>query len=153
MTETKLAPRRVVTGLDAEGKSCVIIDGPVPDFGSPARLVWRNGAVPVDNSSNEDPAAQRFTMDMFRDGSCNFMITELPVGISHFMHITDTIDYMFIVSGRGVLELETGDTEVGPGDYVIGRGVMHSWRVDGPEPLVMASVILPAQPLAGDRTV
>jgi len=30
---------------------------------------------------------------------------------------------------------------------------MHSWRVDGPEPLTMASVTLPAHPLAGGRTV
>jgi mannose-6-phosphate isomerase-like protein (cupin superfamily) len=153
MTASKAAPRRIVTGLNADGKSCVIIDGAVPDHGSPARLVWRTAAVPADNAGIEDAAAQRYTMDMLHDGGSNFMITELPVGIGRFMHITDTIDYMFILSGRGVLELEDGDVEVGPGDYVVDRGVMHSWRVDGPEPLTMASVTLPAHPLAGGRTV
>ena len=138
MAESNPRRRRVVTGLDDFGKSCAIIDGTVPDHGSPARLIWRTAAVPADNSGNHDAAVERYSMDMLHDGGSNFMITEMPVGIRHFMHVTDTIDYMFILSGRGVLELETGDVEVGPGDCVVDRGVMHSWRVDGPDPLTMS---------------
>jgi len=153
MTEPKPAPRRVVTGLNAQGKSCVVIDGPVIDHGSPARLVWHTAALPADNSSNEDAGAQRYSFDLMHSGGSNFLITEMPVGLSRFMHITDTVDYMVIISGRGVLELEDGDVEVGPGDYIVDRGVMHSWRIDGPEPLTMACVTVPAQPMAGGRTV
>lgn len=153
MADSKPRPRRVVTGLDDHGKSCVIIDGPLPDHGSPASLIWRNAEVPADNSGNHDTAAVRYSMDMLHDGGANFMITEMPVGIGHFMHVTDTIDYMYIISGRGVLQLETGDVEVGRGDCVVDRGIMHSWRVDGPEPLTMVSVTLPAKPLAGGRTI
>jgi len=148
----KARPRRVVTGLDENGKSCVIIDGPVPDSGSPASMVWRTATVPADNSSNEDMGLVRYSMDRMHDGGTNFVITELPVGMGRFMHATDTIDYVFVVSGRGVLELESGEVEVGPGDYVVDRGVMHSWRIDGPEPLTLASVTVPAHPVGGGRT-
>jgi mannose-6-phosphate isomerase-like protein (cupin superfamily) len=153
MANPKPRPRRVVTGLNAEGKSCVIIDGPVLDHGSPVGLVWRTGEVPADNTSNEDTATERYSMSMMHDGGTSFILTELPVGIGRFMHVTDTVDYMFIISGRGVLELEAGEVEVGPGAFVVDRGVMHSWRVDGPEPLLMANVTIPAKPLGGGRTV
>jgi mannose-6-phosphate isomerase-like protein (cupin superfamily) len=152
MTDTKSRPRRVVTGLDAEGRGCVIIDGPIPDHGGPARLIWRTAAVPADNSGNEDTTA-RFSMEMFHDGGSNFMVTEMPVGIGRFMHATDTIDYVIILSGRIVLELEAGETEVGPGDFIVDRGTVHSFRNEGPDPVVMAAVTLPALPLGKGRTV
>ena len=116
-------------------------------------MVWRTATVPADNSSNEDTGLVRYSMDRMHDGGTNFVITELPVRMGRFMHVTDTIDYMFVVSGRGVLELESGEVEVGPGDYVVDRGVMHSWRIDGPEPLTLASVTVPAHPVGGGRTV
>ena len=38
-----LAHRRVVTGLDASGQSCVIIDGPIPQHNAmSAALAWRS---------------------------------------------------------------------------------------------------------------
>ena len=45
---TDLGNRRVVTGLDAEGKSAVVIDGPIPRF---------NATCPTARSS---PALRRF---------------------------------------------------------------------------------------------
>jgi mannose-6-phosphate isomerase-like protein (cupin superfamily) len=152
MMDRNASPRRVVTGLDAEGRSCVIIDGPIPDYGGPANLVWRTAAAPADNSGNDD-AAVRFSMDLFHDGGSNFMITKMPVGVGRFMHATDTIDYLIILSGRIVLELEAGEAEVGPGDLIVDRGTVHSFRNDGPDPVVMAGVTLPASPLGKGRTV
>jgi mannose-6-phosphate isomerase-like protein (cupin superfamily) len=152
MTDAKARPRRVVTGLNAEGKSCVIIDGPIPDHGGVAQVVWRTAAVPADNSGAED-AATPFSTDLFHDGGSTFTITELPVGIGRHMHATDTIDYLFILSGRIVLELEVGEAELGPGDFVVDRGIIHAWRNDGPDPVVMVGVTLPAKPLGKGRTM
>ena len=150
MSLLKTPPRRVVTGLDDQGRSCVIFDGPVPDHGGLAKVVWRTTTAPADNSGVADTAAP-FSMQMFRDGGANFVITEIPPGMGRFMHATDTIDYLIILSGRVVLEPEVGEAEVGPGDFVVDRGTVHSWRNDGQEPAVMAGVTLPAIPLATGR--
>ena len=146
--------RRVVTGLDPEGKSCVLIDGPVPRHGPVANLVWRSGAVPADNSGAADAAAP-YEMAMLHDGGTNFILTELPPGLAGdaFMHATDTIDYLVVISGEVVLVLETGEVTLRAGDCIVDRGVIHGWRNDGAEPAVYVSVTIPANPVGNGRTV
>lgn len=145
-------PRRIVTGLDAEGKSCVIIDDAVPRPGSGTSVVWRTATVPADNSGRTDDAAP-FSNAIFHDGGSTFMLVELDVGIGRFMHATDTIDYLIVLEGEVVIELETGEARIGPGGFIVDRGVLHSWRNDGPEKVVMASIILPAQPIGRGSTL
>lgn len=145
--------RRVVTGLDDRGRSCVIFDGPVPRHdGQPSNVVWRSASVPADNSGNEDAAAP-YTMEMLHDGGSNFMLVEFPPGMPRFMHATDTLDYLVVLSGEVVLELEAGEVTLGPGSLIVDRGVIHAWRNDGPETAVMASITLPALPVGKGRTV
>jgi mannose-6-phosphate isomerase-like protein (cupin superfamily) len=145
--------RRVVTGLDAEGRSCVLIDGPVPRHGPVANLVWRN-ALPADNSGTADEAVP-YAMELLHDGGVNFILTELPPGLSGdaFMHATDTIDYLVVISGEVVLVLETGEVTLRAGDLIVDRGVIHGWRNDGAVPAVYASVTIPAHPTGKGRTV
>src|SRR5690606_28868194 len=69
--------RRVVTGLDDEGRSCILIDGPVPRHGPVANLIWRTATVPADNSGNKD-AALPYDNAMLHDGGANFILTEFP---------------------------------------------------------------------------
>jgi mannose-6-phosphate isomerase-like protein (cupin superfamily) len=146
--------RRIVTGLDAEGKSCVLFDGPVPRHGPVANLVWRSDAVPADNSGRTDAAAP-YAMEMLHDGGTNFILTELPPGLGGeaFMHATDTLDYLVVISGEVVLVLETGEMTLRAGDLIVDRGVIHGWRNDGAVPAVYASVTIPALPVGPGRTV
>ena len=145
--------RRVVTGLNAEGKSCILFDGPVPRHSPAANLVWRN-ALPADNAGSED-AAVPYDMAHLHDGGVNFILTELPAGLAGgaFMHATDTIDYLVMIAGEVVLALETGEVTLRPGDLIVDRGVVHGWRNDGAVPAVFASVTLPARPVGPGRTV
>ena len=144
--------RRVVTGLDEQGRSCVTIDGPVPRHDQATNLVWRSHAVPADNSGNADNAIP-YTMEMLHDGGSNFMLVELPPGIPSYKHATDTLDYLIVLSGNVILELDTEEVALGPGDFIVDRGVIHAWRNDGPETAVMASITLPALPVGNGRTV
>jgi len=52
------------------------------------------------------------------------------------MHATDTIDYLIILSGKVTLVLEEGEADLGPGDFVVDRGVVHGWRNPHDEPCV-----------------
>jgi len=147
-----LAHRRVVTGLDGAGRSTVIIDGPIPRFNDvTAALAWR-AAVPADNSGSEDTAAP-YEISMLQSGHANFAICEFPANTPEVMHATDTIDYLIILSGRVTLVLEDGEADLGPGDFVVDRGVLHGWRNPNAEDCVAAVVNIPAHPVGKGRTI
>jgi mannose-6-phosphate isomerase-like protein (cupin superfamily) len=149
-----LGNRRVVTGLDADGKSAVIIDGPVPRFdpNMTAALVWATDSLPADNSGSAD-TAKPYTIDMLHTPGSNFTICEFAPNSPAVMHATDTIDYLVILSGRVTLVLEEGEADLGPGDFVVDRGVMHGWRNPHGERCVAVAVNLPAHPVGKGRTV
>lgn len=146
--------KRVVTGLNAAGKSCVLIEGEVPRRRPGANLVWRTGALPADNSGTADEAVP-YEMEMLHDGGVNFILTELPPGLGGdaFMHATDTTDYLVMIGGEVVLVLETGEVTLRAGDFIVDRGVIHGWRNDGAVPAVFASITIPAHPVGSGRTV
>lgn len=141
--------RRVVTGLDDAGKSCIMIDAPLPLRGAPA-IAWRTAAAPADNSGRQDTAGP-FDLAIFADGGTTFMLVEVPPGYPPHMHATDTIDYMIVLQGELVMELEAEAVRMGPGTFIVDRGVQHSWRNDGPETVLLASVIIPAHPVGNGR--
>lgn len=145
--------RRVVTGLDAEGRSSVIIDGQIPCFNAMnAALAWRSETTPADNSGTGDTVVP-YAVELLHTPGSNFAICSFPPNTPAIMHATDTLDYLVILSGRVALVLEEGEAQLGPGDFVVDRGVMHGWRNDHAEPCVAAVVNLPAGPVGKGRTV
>jgi mannose-6-phosphate isomerase-like protein (cupin superfamily) len=62
------------------------------------------------------------------------------------MHVTDTLDYMVVLSGELTLIVDEGETTLGPGDVVIDRGVRHSWANRGAEAAIAAIVTIDALP-------
>jgi len=153
MTKAMNQYRRVVTGIGEDGKSRVIIDGPIPRHNNiAAALAWRTTQQPADNGGDAD-AAVPYTIDLLHDSESNFAICEFPAGAEAYMHATDTIDYLVILSGEVTLVLEGGEAALGPGDFVVDRGVMHGWRNDGAVPCVAAVVNLPAKPVGNGRTI
>jgi mannose-6-phosphate isomerase-like protein (cupin superfamily) len=145
--------RRGVPGLDAAGRSAVIIDGPIPRFNAVnAALAWRTEAHPADNAGAAD-AAGPYAVELLHTPGSNFAVCEFPAGAQATMHATDTIDYLVVLSGRVTLVLETGEAALGPGDFVVDRGVLHGWRNDHAEPCVCAVVNLPAHPVGAGRTI
>lgn len=153
------AYRRVVTGLDDRGRSCVVLDGPPIGIGGlDGGYIWRS-AVPADNSGREDiQVTPPFTYDWFHEGLTNFMVIEMPAGTGAeaggpYMHATDTIDYVVMLSGEVTLALEAGEAKLRPGDFAVDRGVSHGWRNDGPDKAVMAVITIPAHPVGKGKTV
>lgn len=150
--------RRVVTGLDAQGRSCVVMDGPIPSFDpgeggiSSAALAWRTASLPADNAGADETAVP-YRTELLHESGSNFAICRFPNGTQAYMHATDTIDYLVVLSGHVTLVLETGEAALGPGDFVVDRGVMHGWRNDSDEPCVCAVVNLPALPVGKGRTI
>lgn len=150
-------PRRIVNGLDAEGRSTIIIDD-CRDIAYPGgQFVWRTRTSPADNSCNEDAGAEPFDPSCIhdREGSTFAIFHMKPEdGLSYIgMHATDTIDYVVILKGRIEFHSETGIVELKAGDVLVDRGVSHGWRAVGDEPAMTAVVILPAHPIGNGATI
>lgn len=143
--------RRVVTGIGADGRSCIQIDGPIARAEVASSYVWRS-TIPADNSGSED-AAVPFTIDMVHYEGSNFILIEFPPGMPPYMHATDTLDYFVMLQGEVEFATETGAVRLRPGDFVVNRGTMHAWRNDGTEVAVLAAVTVPSKPLGQGRTI
>jgi quercetin dioxygenase-like cupin family protein len=174
-TATSVAPtgpfRRVVTGLDASGRSAVVEDGPVPasarvdasSFDLKTRTVapftryileadgiWF-GALPLPPGAPVDPLRgpplpeDGFTPRLPSGGFAAAMLRWAPGGPEFPMHDSPTVDLMVIVSGAMELRLESGSTIVRPGDVVVQRGTKHTWKVVGDEPCVAFGILLDAR--------
>ncbi|MEV1294569.1 cupin domain-containing protein [Pseudonocardia sp. NPDC049635] len=53
-------------------------------------------------------------------------------------HVTQTVDYIVVVSGAGVLRFDDVEVRIAQGDVLIQNGTPHAWFNDGSEPFVVA---------------
>lgn len=138
--------RRVVTGLNEDGKSCVLIDeefelqkqpsgndraviwacehkefaGRVDEIGDNAAL---SGEAPIGGSQYAVirwPRHQEYLDMLPGRGLRNFG----PNG----EHVTRTIDYIYILDGEMWLDLEAESVLLRPHDFVVQTATRHAWR-------------------------
>ena len=151
--ETSSQPaRRVVTGLNASGKSAIVSDGPVPAtarYSKPGEEsgsdLWLEKSVPVKNLDQADPMADHSMQAGPPTGGVIVGIAMWEPGYSYPMHQTATVDFLFVISGQIELILEEGSTVLESGDCLVQRGTNHAWRVVGHESCTFAVVLLSAE--------
>lgn len=153
-----LTHRRIVTGLDGAGRSCIQFDGPggcvTEAKGTRVTLLWQTDGSPANNNGAED-AADAFSF-AFARGASKFLIVEFEPGedlVGPGMHATNTLDFGVVLSGRVTLITETGETIVEAGDFVVDRGILHAWRNEGPLVARMLFVNIDAAPVGCGSTV
>lgn len=159
--------RRIVTGFDDQGRSCVIEDrqvaetsmgntqlwvrGPgerendgthaVPFFPAPGQSLFRVVRLPPPDpamTASQLAAAADGFFENIGDAWCRRDTARDP-----FMHRTPTTDYITVLSGQISLVLETGEAlALRPLDTVVQRQTNHAWRVSGSEPAVLLCVMI-----------
>jgi quercetin dioxygenase-like cupin family protein len=144
--------RRVVTGTNTSGASLVVSDGRTPQIarlenpavGNTSDDLWVLPHLPASLADARDPVAD-YTRQPWPvlGGAIVRMFTWAP-GFTFPLHKSDTIDFVFILSGRVEMQLDVGTVELGPGDTLVQRGTNHGWRVLGAEPCTLAAVIVSA---------
>lgn len=144
--------RRIITGLDDQGRSTVIFDGEVAMTSPVGGMVWRAPALPADNAGTADTAIP-FTFATIHDGSANCLLVRIPPDAEPTMHATDTLDFVVVLAGELILVLETGETRAHAGDFIVDRGVRHAMRNDTQTDAMIAVITVPAHPLGEGRTV
>lgn len=145
------APRRVVAGLDANGKSAVVSDAPVDVSGSPPGIgvanVWAGRMAPVDNAAPLADALAPFRFEQMAEPAYAMMIAEYEPGLGAddpHMHFTNTADHFYVIEGEVVLVLEAGEVTLRAGDIGVCRGVIHGWRNLSDQKARLITFMLPA---------
>jgi quercetin dioxygenase-like cupin family protein len=148
----KNTSRRIVTGVDADGKSEIISDDAGIEVANhfeagnfQMRTMWLEKEVPVSMLNNTDTLnGYTFSFDPPKDGVLVLMITCMP-GYVGDHHKTPTIDFIFVISGQIEMIMDKGKTILSAGDTVVQRATLHSWRVVGDKPCKFAAVLVGAQ--------
>ena len=123
--------RRLVTGVDNQGRSCVVTDVAV-EFA----VREDRGVVAVEQLYVTDGLPPRLhavgKADRFDTGlgpGLRWTITRWEPGSEWPPHYTDTIDLDIVLDGTIELVLDDGAHRLEPGDSVVVHGVDHAWRV------------------------
>jgi quercetin dioxygenase-like cupin family protein len=63
------------------------------------------------------------------------------------LHSTPTVDYVIVLSGTVLMELDDGAmVTLEPGDVVVQNATAHAWYNGGEEGAVLAAVLIGGQP-------
>lgn len=146
------AGRRIITGVDAQGRSRIESVAPPPPSaswkGTEAQGMdfWVARHVPTRVDTALEPSADYKSNNRAVPGGVVGRLMTWQPGLEYPMHTTPTLDLGVIVSGKLELILETGSMILGPGDVIVQRGTAHSWRVVGKEPCTWVVVLIDALP-------
>ena len=162
--------RRIVTGIDSEGRSFFQEDGETPGYLDLGAFVdeeiWIDDPGAAETEYVDPASAEKFDLVPPQGGSRARIFTFMPdKGESYDpeviskaaqrfntgeamdpenpgMHTTATIDYGIVLSGNITLELDEGSRKLGPGDIVVQRATAHAWRNYSDQPCTMLFVLI-----------
>jgi quercetin dioxygenase-like cupin family protein len=168
--------RRVVTGLDANGRSVFRSDATPPKTvdrgeataGASELLVFPGHPGQADDGGDSaepgfplHPPVGGATVRLIRipppppgaSGDERWLRVPTEQPDRPGMHTTDTLDFEVVLDGDIVLGLDDGEHELHAGDTVVQRGTAHRWRVTGDRPCTYLAVMIRPDPAAADPKV
>jgi quercetin dioxygenase-like cupin family protein len=145
-----LQVRRVVTGHDGNGRAIVAIDEVSTRHfsnrpGATGCNIWTTQGFPVSNDGVEDDGLREVATTL--PGGTIFRVLEFAPGVTPRNHRTDSIDYAVVMAGEIDMELDDAVVHLRAGDVLVQRGTIHNWVNRGPEPCVIAFVLIDAKPV------
>ena len=170
----KAQARRIITGVDANGRSTFIEDGNTPNrIVSPGFTlcdIWHVAHLPVHVNDDDfltddllmDPAPEGFVYrilvfppDSEWDAAAGYADSMQAIGANREtvdsqseipgIHQTETVDIITIISGEIYAVSETGEVLMRPGDSIVQRGTKHTWNNRTNEPCTTIAVLMPAR--------
>lgn len=142
--------RRVVTGVDSEGRSCVTSEQPVPPNAAwktdtaEGLDFWVTQQLPAVLAGPLEPGTEYKRGNRAPAGGVVGRLITWAPGFQYPRHTTPTLDYIIVIAGQLELILDTESRVLGPGDVAIQRGTAHAWRVVGSDACTFAGIMLDA---------
>jgi quercetin dioxygenase-like cupin family protein len=130
--------RNLITGIDAEGRSCVVEGtevAPAPVGGIPGLK-----SVNLYSTSQSPPPARPPALAdgidvQLAPGLVRWVVVQHEPHAMHeapttatTMHHKDTLDFVYVQQGSADLVLQDGAHEMAAGDCVVMPGVDHAWK-------------------------
>ena len=160
--------RRIVTGVNDDGQSVILSDGPTPNrFMAPyapsyVQVPWATGE---SAAKGDDPAPQGHQFGFHSEAGTILRIVDFPPDQSydvtqltsfldanevrdkeqprHFwFHKTHSLDYAICLEGEIWAMLDLEETLMTAGDVLIQRATNHSWSNRSTKPCRMAFILL-----------
>lgn len=165
--------RRIITDVNADGKSHIAADSPGFDFGTLTEL-WATDSAPAPYGSDDEIAGRRVKLEPPASGTIFRFFRVEPddpdlsrdeldqrtaaafsaVGAEHCrpntvrdprMHTTSSIDYIVLLRGEVTLLLDEDEVNLKPFDVVIQRGTNHAWINKGTEVAELVGILVDAE--------
>ena len=164
--------RRVVVGLDADGRSSIVADGPtgtrLATDAYTLNQIWQATSVPTSVSAPSTLGAeavipippQGYTFviatfppdhewDYVGGWAAALAASGAPQSLDATsqipgLHQTEAIDLVTIISGEIWAVTETNETLLQPGDTLVQPGTKHAWSNRGDIPCTLAAVHIAA---------
>jgi hypothetical protein len=139
--------RRVITGLDAEGRSCVVVDEEIPtDIGRAKAGNDRGTLCEIWSTEESPPRVERPRSFELHPSTCppggsKWLVLGWEPNVERDTVRTNTLDYDTVLEGSCELLLETGVVRLEVGDSVVIPGTVHGWRA-GPNGVVLSVVLV-----------
>lgn len=131
--------RSLVAGTDVDGRSCILGEVPIePRDVNAEGPSFRTDVFKL----RETPPPQRppgrasYHETGVEPGHADFLVLQMPAGIEHPMHHTDTLNFHTIVRGSLEVLLDDGAHRLDAGDSLVLPGIDHGWRA-GPDGCTM----------------
>jgi quercetin dioxygenase-like cupin family protein len=164
--------RRVVSGVDSEGRSTIIADENTTRRVAAQAFticdIWETQSLPVpmdypvaEGEVSIYPPSTGFTFrvctfppDSEWDQKAEYeksldalqgADTFVPESEIPGMHVHETLDIVTVISGELTIVLEAGEATLRSGDSVVVRGVVHTWSNRTNEPAVITSLMMGAK--------
>ena len=126
----------------ADGSTAVVADGAAPAVSELPALpgtalvdLWRSDVVPLVVAPSDelaDPTDAPF--ELMPPGSLFRIIDLGPDGAGEpLWHQTDTVDFIYVASGRATFLHDGGSVDLVSGDTIVVQGVRHAWTNPGSE--------------------
>jgi quercetin dioxygenase-like cupin family protein len=127
--------RSLIAGLDDAGHSCIVQEVPIekhdPYVGGPSHRTdifgLRQSPPPMRGATRAG-----YHETGLEPGHMDVCVLQMPAGVEHPNHYTDTINLHVIVAGRVEVLLDDGPHLLDTGDCLVLPPVDHGWRA-GPE--------------------
>jgi hypothetical protein len=165
--------RRIVTGHDEQGRSVILFDSDAPNVMVPEAEplvamteLWRSRSTPASNRGHEDAAAGPISLPPPKNGTVLRIVELPPDRLRNFanldaidkgraqgvprrhpgFHKTHSLDYIIVLEGEVWALLDVGETLLRAGDVLIQRGTHHAWSNRSDSRVLIAGVMIDADP-------
>ena len=139
--------RILVTGVDDQGRSCVVEERAPEDAPSAAGITVSHAAETASSPPPPRPPGRGELVPIIRGpGIARWSFVEFPSHATTPVHHTDSVDFDVILEGSVDLVLDDGPHRLDTGDAVVVNGVDHGWTTHD-ETCRMSVVVIGTPPL------